>query len=153
MDGQVVSWQVKQHLENRPVSRQQILMEVVNPTGEWELEVFMPESRMGHVQREWEAALAENRRPEVTFFSAQSPGEEFTGEVIAIDLSADARGEKGNSVRLRVKFDQQAVKSVIKDLKVNTTATAKVHCGTRSIGYKYLHDLIDFIRAKILFRM
>jgi hypothetical protein len=42
---------------------------------------------------------------------------------------------------------------VIKDLKVNSGAVAKVHCGDASIGYKYLHDLIDFVRAKILFRL
>ena len=45
------------------------------------------------------------------------------------------------------------MKSVIKDLKVNSTATAKVHCGKQPIGYVYLHDLIDFVRAKILFRL
>jgi multidrug efflux pump subunit AcrA (membrane-fusion protein) len=153
IDGQVVSWQVRQQLENRPVSRQQILMEVVDPTSDWELEIFMPESRMGHVQREWEAARKENRWPQVTFFSAQSPEKKFTGEVVDIDLAADARGDKGNSVRLRVRFDQDSVKSVIKDLKVNSEATAKVHCGKRPIGYVYLHDLIDFIRSKILFRL
>jgi multidrug efflux pump subunit AcrA (membrane-fusion protein) len=153
IDGQVISWQVQQRLENYPVSRQQILMEVIDPTSDWELEIFMPESRMGHVQREWDSARQENRWPKVTFFSQQKPEDKLTGEVVAIDLSADARGEKGNSVRLRVRFDQDAVKSVIKDLKVNSDATAKVHCGKKPIGYVYLHDLIDFIRAKILFKL
>jgi hypothetical protein len=153
MDGQVISWQVKQQLENRPVSRQQILMEVANLNGDWELELLMPESRMGHVQRAWDEAQKTGTRPKVTFFLAQGSSEKFTGELVDIDLSAHARAEKGNSVRLRVSFDQQAVKSAIKDMKVNSTAIAKVHCGTASIGYKYLHDLIDFVRAKILFRL
>jgi multidrug efflux pump subunit AcrA (membrane-fusion protein) len=153
MDGIVVSWQLKERLENVPVSRQQILLKVADPDGEWELELFMPESRMGHVQRAWAEAKKENRRLPVTFFPEQAVGEEFTGELVEIDLSAHARAEKGNSVRLKVAFDQQSVKSRVPDLKVNAGAVAKVHCGTTSIGYKYLHDLIDFIRAKILFRL
>jgi hypothetical protein len=128
-------------------------MKIADPEGEWELELFMPESRMGHVQRAFDEAQIENRRLAVTFFAEQKPDEEFTGVLTDIDLSAHARAEKGNSVRLKVSFDQQAVKSMIKDIKVNSGAVAKVHCGTTSIGYKYLHDLVDFIRAKILFRL
>jgi hypothetical protein len=153
IDGQVISWQVKRQLERRPVSRQQILMEVADPASEWELEVNMPESRMGHVQIEREKATAKGEKPEVTFYLAQSPGEKFSGRLEHVDLSAEARPEKGNSVRLLVSFDQQALKDVIADPKVNSTAVAKVHCGKKPIGYVYLHDLIDFIRAKILFRL
>jgi hypothetical protein len=28
-----------------------------------------------------------------------------------------------------------------------------VHCGQESIGYVYLHDLIDFLKAKVWFRL
>jgi len=52
-----------------------------------------------------------------------------------------------------VTFDQQALRDVVSDPKIGAEATVKVYCGQRSIGYVYLHDLIDFVRAKILFRL
>jgi hypothetical protein len=136
-----------------PVNRQQILMEVVDPKSDWEVEVFMPESRMGHVQKEVDEAAKTGSQPEVTFYLALNPKQKFTGRLKSMDLSADARGETGNTVRMLVSFDQQALRDAIDNPKVNATAIAKVHCGKKPIGYVYLHDLIDFIRTKILFRL
>jgi multidrug efflux pump subunit AcrA (membrane-fusion protein) len=149
--GQVISWKVKERLLKRPVNRQQILMEVADPNSPWELEVFMPESRIGHVQR----AAAELGRTDgeldVTFFLALQPDKEIQGKVRQIELGANADSTRGNTVRLLVSFDnQEDLKQIV---KVGAGATAKVHCGKASIGYVYLHDLIDFVRTKILFRL
>jgi hypothetical protein len=54
---------------------------------------------------------------------------------------------------VRVSFDQEALRAIHADPKIGATATAKVHCGRRAIGYVWFHDLIDFVRAKILFRI
>ena len=54
---------------------------------------------------------------------------------------------------VRVSFDQTALREVIADPKIGATATAKIHCGKRAIGYVWFHDLVDFVRAKILFRL
>lgn len=151
--GQVISWQVKRQLEGRPVGRQQILMEVADPTGEWELEVLMPESRMGHVQKELDKAAAAGRKLDVTFFLALDPSQKFQGKLEDVELSAHADSERGNTVRLNVSFDQQTFRNFIENPKVGAGAVAKVHCGKAPIGYVYLHDLIDFVRSKILFRL
>jgi hypothetical protein len=45
------------------------------------------------------------------------------------------------------------LREVVSDPKIGAEVTAKVYCGKRSVGYVWLHDLIDFIRAKILFRL
>ena len=47
--GQVMTWQVDELLLQRPVQKGQVLMSLANPAGEWELELYMPERRMGHV--------------------------------------------------------------------------------------------------------
>ena len=70
-----------------------------------------------------------------------------------MELSAEVRGEEGNTVLVRVAFDQQELREAIADPKIGATATAKIHCGKRAIGYVWFHDLVDFIRAKILFRI
>jgi hypothetical protein len=35
--------------------------------------------------------------------------------------------------------------------RAGTSATARVHCGRRPIGYVWLHDLIDAVRTQVLF--
>ena len=74
-------------------------------------------------------------------------------EVEEVERSAEVRGEEGNTVLVRVSFDQQVLRSAIADPKIGASATAKVECGKRAIGYVWFHDLVDFIRAKILFRI
>ena len=38
------------------------------------------------------------------------------------------------------------------NLREGATVTGKVHCGRRSLGYVWFHDLLAFIQAKIFFR-
>ena len=49
IDGVVVTWDLWNRLINRPVQRGQALLRVANTEGPWELELHMPENRMGHV--------------------------------------------------------------------------------------------------------
>jgi hypothetical protein len=151
IDGRIVTWDPEQRLGgDRPVSIGEILLEVADPTGEWELEVLMPEYRMGHIAQAWTES---NGNLEVTFFLATSPEDKLTGKVVEVHRSAEVRGEEGNTVLVRVSFDQQALRRTISNPKMGAGTTAKVHCGHRPIGYVWFHDLIDFVRAKILFRI
>ncbi|MGA2060391.1 MAG: HlyD family efflux transporter periplasmic adaptor subunit [Thermoguttaceae bacterium] len=50
ISGQVVTWDLRNRLpDGRPVQRGQVLMRVADPSGPWQLELHMPENRMGHV--------------------------------------------------------------------------------------------------------
>ena len=52
IDGQVLlPWDAEQSLKHRPVVTGQRVMTVADPTGDWELELAMPERRMGHVRQ------------------------------------------------------------------------------------------------------
>ncbi|MEX0613456.1 MAG: HlyD family efflux transporter periplasmic adaptor subunit [Pirellulales bacterium] len=151
IDGRVVTWNVEERLGGgRPVNRGEQLLEVADPTSDWELELLMPESRMGHIAKAWKDS---GGKLPVTFFLALNPKEKLEGQVQEIHRSAEVRGEDGNTVLVRVSFDQSRLREVVADPKIGATATAKIHCGRRAIGYVWLHDLIDFVRAKILFRL
>jgi biotin carboxyl carrier protein len=148
IDGRVVTWNVSERLQGRPVNRGEGLLEIADPTGHWELEVYMPEYRMGHI------ADADAQSPDklpVTFFLATNPQEKLQGLVEHVDTSAEVRGESGNTVLVRVSFDQQDFRAMNSDPKIGATATAKIHCGKRAIGYVLFHDLVDFVR-RMLFR-
>jgi multidrug resistance efflux pump len=150
ISGRVVTWNIEDLLLNRPVNRGEELVEIADPTSDWELEVLMPEYRMGHIAKA--AAESPDKLP-VTFYLALNPKKQLEGKVEEVHRSAEVRGDDGNTVLIRVSFDQQALRDVIADPKIGATATAKIHCGRRAIGYVWFHDLVDFVRAKILFRL
>jgi multidrug efflux pump subunit AcrA (membrane-fusion protein) len=51
IDGVVTTWDVKRLLENRFVRQGQRILEVADPDQAWELELHVPEDRMGHIAR------------------------------------------------------------------------------------------------------
>jgi hypothetical protein len=150
IDGRVVTWNVRERLLDRPINKGENLLEIADPTGDWELEVLMPEKRMGSIAK---AESQSKQKLPVTFFLATNPSDQMTGTVQEVERSAEVRGEEGNTVLVRVAFDQKALRAVFNEPKIGATATAKIHCGKRAIGYVWFHDLVDFIRAKILFRI
>ena len=111
--------------------------------------MLMPEKRMGHIAK---AMGQSTEKLPVTFFLATNPSKKLQGVVEEIERIAEVRGEDGNTVLVRVSFNQDDLRAVIADPKIGATATAKITCGKRAIGYVWFHDLVDFIRAKVLFR-
>jgi len=146
-------------LESRNVSKGQRLMEVVDPSGKWELEVYLPESKMGHVIRYQEELQKRDPQAklEVSFIMATHSKEHLTGTVEEIATSAEVHGEEGNTVRMRVSFPQESLKRLVDnpefDLKVGADAKVKIMCGQRAVGYVMLHDLFEFVQSRILFRL
>ena len=61
MKGEVLTWDLRNRLINRPVQRGQILMRVANPAGPWQLELEMPENHIGPVV-EYQKKLYEEAR-------------------------------------------------------------------------------------------
>jgi hypothetical protein len=146
MAGQVVTWNVRDALLRRPVEKGQVLVSVVDPQGPWELELYVPERRMGHIARaarEFAAGLT------VTFMLATHPGQEFTGQVVEMHRSAELHGDNGNSVILRVAIDKES----LPELRCDSSVTARIHCGSRSVGYVWFHEVIETLQAKVLFWM
>ncbi len=146
IDGQVVTWQIRDRLMYRPVGKGQAVLTVVDPTDAWELEVHLPQRRVGHMMR---AAAAADDPLIVTFSLATHPGEEFTGNVTEIGQVAQSLDQEEPTVLVRVAID----KADLPELRPGASVTARVVCGTRSLGYVWLHDVLEFIQSQVLFRM
>jgi multidrug efflux pump subunit AcrA (membrane-fusion protein) len=144
LSGEVVTWRVRDKLMHRPIERGQSLVTVVDPAGPWELELYLPERRMGHLVR---AAGAYGEDLPVTFTLATHPGEEFHGFVTEVHRTAEVHGEEGNTVRVRVAIDREA----LPDLRPGATVNARVQCGQRPLGYVWLHEFIETIQSKVVF--
>ncbi|MBC7853732.1 MAG: HlyD family efflux transporter periplasmic adaptor subunit [Pirellulaceae bacterium] len=149
--GQVVTWEVETSLLRRPVQRGQVLMTLANPDGPWELELYVPERRLRHILAAQEGGdgAADETRPalDVTFMLSSHPGEEYHGQIVEIEQSAEVRGEEGNTILVRVEVDRDT----LPHLHDQTTVTAKLYCGRKSLGYTWFCDLIETVQAKVLF--
>ena len=144
--GRVVSWNLKENLADRPVTRGQLLLEIVAPEEDWELELELPDRRIGHVLR---AHAASSAPLPVTFILASAPGTRLHGTLAEFEQRTNATTESGQFVRLNVDIDRADVEFQQPGTKVQ----AKVLCGHRSTLYVWLHDIVEFFQSRVLFRV
>jgi multidrug efflux pump subunit AcrA (membrane-fusion protein) len=176
IDGKVVTWKVDEIIKNRPVTTGTRLMEIVDTKQAWELEINVPEAKVGHVIRRLQELRKADPKAqlEVTFILAThpDPDDRLHGWVTHIDESAEVTGEDGNMVRMEVAFDQNELLKIVSDeaaatgedpamliaelkenLKVGADVKAKIHCGRAPVGYVLFHDLWEFLQSRVLFRL
>ncbi|MFM9115784.1 MAG: HlyD family efflux transporter periplasmic adaptor subunit, partial [Planctomycetota bacterium] len=102
----VLSWDVEKSLLHRPVERGQVLMAVADTTenARWEIELHMPERRIGHIQRAQK--LLDQQALKVSYVLATDPGTERKGIVKSIHETTQMHEEEGHTVRITVELDQ-----------------------------------------------
>ena len=144
IDGQVLTWDIEQLLEARPVGRGQILLTVADLDGPWVLELKVPDDRIAHLL---DARDRIGNDLQVAYVLATDPGVELNGRVerFAMRTEIDQAGEAFVPLTVSVSRDQ------IPALVPGAGVVAKIHCGRRPIGYVWLHDLIEALERWILF--
>jgi hypothetical protein len=151
IDGVIVTWNMRELLRgDRPVQRGQELVRVANPDGLWQLELRMPEHRIGHV-----VEYGQEHSPlSVTYILATEAGTKYHGTINEIHQTAEVRGDEGNTVLIKVDLDKDELERLRREqqLRPGAEVTAKVYCGRRPLGYVMLHDVFEFIQARVLFR-
>lgn len=140
IDGEVLTWNVEQILDRRPVRRGQLLMKIADLASPWVLELYVPDHHIGHVL-EAQAELG-NTAQEVSFILATDPERTFTGQVSQIALTSENDETHGASVLVTVKIDAKTRRRLT-DLRPGATVIGRISCGRRCLGYVWFHDLID----------
>jgi len=118
-----------------------------NAEGPWEVELHMPEDRMGDIARA--AKLAEERHEPLSVANilATDPGTTLKGTVKEIARSADIiEKDVGNVAVIKVAINKQEIDP--RNLRAGATVIAKVYCGRRSLGYVWYHDLMGFLSVR-----
>ncbi|MFM8283093.1 MAG: efflux RND transporter periplasmic adaptor subunit [Planctomycetaceae bacterium] len=151
IDGVVVTWQVAERLLLRPVEKGQVLLTVADKEGPWELELHLPDDRLGHVNEAALAARSAGRDLQVDYILATDPGTRHRGAVKEIHELAEVRGESGNVALVRVRIDPDRHER--QELGAGASVTARIGCGRRSLGYVWFHDVLAFIQSQVLFRI
>ncbi|MDR0871817.1 MAG: efflux RND transporter periplasmic adaptor subunit [Planctomycetaceae bacterium] len=159
-DGAVVSWDVKQRLtQKRPISRMQYVMEVAYLDGAWQLELAMPERRMGNIAK-YQKLLKDGEKLKVEFVLATDPSITYYGMVREIYGRAEVRTDTGsagsassslNTVLMKVALDDPD--KLPENLRPGAECSARVYCGTKPVGYVLFYEVIAFVQKNILFRL
>ena len=151
--GQIVTWNVDELLRDRPVARGDVLLEVADVDGDWELELNLSDSKVGHLLRAYGLRQIRNQERDtseqlkVDFILAADPNQKFSGSIVEIGTATQAHPDLGQTVRLKVEIDAREF-----DIRqVKSGVTAYVHCGRRSLGYVWFHPLWEFVQKQVLF--
>ena len=138
-----MGFELDQLLQNRPVQQGELLLEVMDETGPWRLELEVEGSRMGHVLRAW------NKSPDhklhVDFIPATSAESTFSGELEDIASRSAVSTDQSNIFECTVAMDV----AQIPDRAIGAEVRAKISCGKRSLGYVLFGDVVEFIRQRL----
>ena len=145
--GQVLmSWDIEKSLMFRPVQPGQILMTVARLDGPWELELHMPEKRMGHLNSA-RSRLQDDLN--VRYHLATNPHKTLHGTIHEVHGATNVSGDDGSGVKIRVTINQED----LVEPRPGATCSAQVYCGKRAMGYCWFHEMFEFVQSKILFRL
>jgi multidrug efflux pump subunit AcrA (membrane-fusion protein) len=143
--GRVLTWDLSNRLVARPVERGEVLVTVADLTRDWQLELEVPDDRIGHV-----LAAQEKLGPDlaVHFRLSSDDRERHTGQISEMSRTANVREENGTTpapvVTLKVAVDEQELSNGrVRDLRPGVSARAQIACGRKPIGYVWLHDIWD----------
>ncbi len=145
IDGEVLTWNVHQLLDDRPVTRGQVLLTVGDLSGPWKVDLRIPDRQAGHV------LSAQEARPDqplpVACLPVMNPRESFSGTLARLGMRSETSQSESQYVEATVAFDRSSVQQCTAGAGVR----AYIQCGRRSLGYVWLHDLYDTIRTWMFF--
>jgi multidrug efflux pump subunit AcrA (membrane-fusion protein) len=146
--GKVITWDVKKLLQNRPVETGQVLMTVAAENTDYEVELYMPERRIGHLRRARDRVKESDPKADlaVDFILMTDPGVSHEGTVVHVNPTAEPHEEHGNMVRIRVEPADE-----IEIPRPGATVTADVHCGRAPFLWAKLHEAWEWLEANVLF--
>ena len=151
LDGTVLTWNAKDLLAARPVARGQSLLTVADLAGDWVVELQVADNRIGHVLAAQQRDVQAGRTGDlpVQFLLATEPGVSYTGKIQRVALATESDKATGATVEVTVAFARDEIAP--DQLRPGATVVAKIHCGRRSLGYVWLHELWETIESRMMF--
>lgn len=150
IDGEIQTWDVKNLLSERPVEKGRALLEIANDQGGWILELYMSESRAGHMLASAVDPKSGGYKKDVdvSFVLAADPNSTLQGRLLDVSRRADVHEEHGQIVKVRVQILNP---EKLQNPRPGTTLIADVHCGYRPIGYVWFHEAFEWLNRNLLF--
>jgi hypothetical protein len=138
--GLIPSINLRQTLgQNRPVEAGQHLFDLMDHKGAWHLEVQLPDKRMGHLMRAQAEAGEDGVEGEYSLASA--PEDQYPCKLYLVSSRTSVHGESGTIVQLYIEPTGDIPEE---HKRIGAEVRVKLNCGTKSLGYKWFGDVVEF---------
>jgi multidrug efflux pump subunit AcrA (membrane-fusion protein) len=143
--GTVATFQVEQLLRDRPVQRGERLLEVMDESLDWRLELDVPEHRMGHLLRAMKKS-SDQTLP-IEYVPATAVETTLHGRLRAAQIAtrANQSQEEGAIVEVYADLTEQEIPG----RRIGSQVTAKIDCGKRSLFYVLFGDVVEFVQRHV----
>ena len=151
IDGTVTTPRLKRRYTDFPTVSNMALLEVVDLEGQWQLELKIPQNKMTYVDQAF--AKDPGKLLDVEFKIGTNPNLNLKGTLakIAIDDRGVPTAEGAPEFRAFVEIESSQLADLQNELRSGAGATAKIRCGTRSLGFVCFYQIYDFLRTKVFF--
>jgi biotin carboxyl carrier protein len=148
--GKLVTFDAQEQLLGKTVKPGDPLLRVARVQGPWEVELFLPEERVGPVREG--LAAAERGELDVQLLLASHPHRTFRGVLGRDGLGGETTVRDGAVVLpARVRLTDRDLLTQLDGMPVGVEVRAKIDCGRRPVGYVWFADLWEFVCEHVLF--
>lgn len=137
--GKVTTFQVKQLLLNRPVKRGDVLVQVMDDTGDWQLELEIAEHRVGRILKA-QKVLGPDLPIEYRLLT--SPENSYEATLKSMGTRTVTAEEKGSVIEARAMLDT----SKLPKTTIGADVRARIGCGQSFLGDVLFGDVIEFVQ-------
>jgi len=144
IDGTVYLNDLTRDLVRTTVQPGQSLMHLVNPNGEWYVQLRIPDKVIRHI-----LLASDNGDDElaVRLILRTDPSVVFDGHVSSIGSASEIDVRNELTVPATATFESDSKM----DLRPGSEVLAKIDCGQRSLGFVLFREVIEFVQSRILF--
>ncbi len=152
INGVVAAWQLKRKLADRPVSRGNHLMAVIEEDGPWQLRLEIPDADAAEVLE----VMKSGSDVTVEFAAASRPRSTYHAKLGSVATAARRNAAGSNvidALATIVPGDESISEQAFgrNQARVGVETTAKITCGQRSLLGSWFGDVADFVNRNILF--
>ena len=137
--GTVTTFQVQQLLENRPVKRGDLLLQVMDDQADWQLELEIAEHRVGRILK---AQQTLGPHLPIEYRLLTSPESSFEATLKSLGTRIVTAEEQGSVLEARATLDPNKLPS----RAIGADVRARISCGESSLGDVLFGDVIEFIQ-------
>ncbi|MCH7988721.1 MAG: HlyD family efflux transporter periplasmic adaptor subunit [Planctomycetes bacterium] len=138
--GTVATFQLTQLLQNRPATRGEVLLQVMDESQAWHLELDVPERRLGNLQRA--AEMYGDVALPVEFVLATAPEKQYAGTLAGSATRIQLSSENEAVLPMLVQFNREDVPLI----RIGAKVRAKIDCGEKSLFYVLFGDVVEFVQ-------
>lgn len=137
IEGVVSTFEVDQLLRHRPVRRGEILLEVMDDKGPWELELNVAQHRMGHLARA--QSEISNSLP-IEYLLVTAPEQTYQATLREVGTRVVPSDDNRPVVELLAtpEMDEQLTR------RIGAEVRARLYCGRKPLGYVLFGDVVEF---------